>query len=189
MLFGWYKRLSRTTRVMFAVEGLVFLFLLAVGLTLIGCVDAIRRFEGPLAFSVGLLSGCALSAVKIVLLEKTLTRAVDMGEQAKNYATLHATLRYFGTIIVLAPAVIFRGAFGVIGVVAGLLSLQLAAFATSLAIKKEAFGADGEKREKIDNSKNVESADIKDGADGSIYEEDNEDAYAKDKKDIKDLWD
>ena len=130
------SRLSHTAKVMCAVEGILFIVLLIAGYSVNYFV---YPFERPLPYTIGLLTGCALSAAKIILLEKTISRAVDLGKQAKNYASLHAFLRYFGTIAAVAPAFIFRNTFGVIGVVAGLLTLQLAAFITSAIIKKDKF--------------------------------------------------
>jgi hypothetical protein len=127
-----FAGLSQTAKVMCAAEGILFIFLLAAGWI---CYFFIYPFERPLPYAIGLLAGCALSGVKIILLEKTLARAVDLGKQAKNYASLQAILRYFGTIAAVAPAFIFRDAFGVYGVVAGLLTLQFSAFIASRYIK------------------------------------------------------
>ena len=131
----WFSRLSRTARVMCAAEGLLFIALLLIG---VAVYYLVYPFERPAAFAAGLSLGCAVSAAKILLLEKTLVKAVDLGKKARNYAALHAALRYFGTIAAVAPAVAFPRAIGVFGVVAGLLSLQVAAFATSAAIKDKA---------------------------------------------------
>ena len=129
--FSW---LSHTAKTMIAVECILFAVLLVAGCAIIMFV---YPFERPLPYSIGLLTGCALSGAKILLLDHTNSKAVDLGKNAKNYATLQAILRYFGTIAAVAPAFIFRGAFGVYGVAAGLLSLQLAAFITSFIIGKD----------------------------------------------------
>jgi len=96
------------------------------------------RFEKPLAFGIGLLLGCALSAAKVVLLEKALSKAVDLGtEKAKNYARLQMVLRYGLTILVVLGAVFFREAIGLFGMIAGLLALQLASYITHFALKNK----------------------------------------------------
>ena len=117
------------------VECFLFIALLIAGLLVYYCIYA---FERPLPYAVGLVTGCAVSGMKILLIDNANSRAVDMGKHAKNYATLQAMLRYFGTAAAVAPAFIFRGAFGVFGVIAGLLSLQLAAFITSIIIRRKA---------------------------------------------------
>ena len=136
MSIVWFSRLSPTAKVMCIVEGILFIILLIAGYNI---YFFIYPFERPLPYTVGLMTGCSLSAAKIILLERTISRAVDLGKQAKNYASLNAIVRYFGTIAAVAPAFIFRDTFGVYGVVAGLLTLQLAAFITSFIIKKNKF--------------------------------------------------
>ena len=140
MPFKWFSRfslfsqLSRTAAIMCAVEALLFICLLVLGISI--SLFA-YPFERPIAYSIGLFIGCLISLAKIILLEKTLSRAVELGKQAKNYAALQATLRYFATIAAIVPAFIFRNTIGVFGVVAGLLSLQISAFITSVVIKKD----------------------------------------------------
>lgn len=176
----WFARLSPTARAMCAAEGSLYIFLLAVGLTVIW---TIYGFEKPSAFAIGLSMGCALSFAKIVLLDKTLAHAVTLGNQAKNYASLQAILRYFGTIAALAPALIFRDIIGVFGVIAGLLSLQLSAFIASAAITKRKRA---EIKEPEDGGHVEDSQD-----DGGRADDSQEDggAYAEDIKELKDLWD
>ena len=124
-------RYSRTAYVMCACEGAVFLALLAIGTA----VSAFAfPFERPGPFAAGLFVGCAMSAAKILLLDRTLTHAVDMGSQAKNYAAAHAALRYICTAAVFVPPVALPRVFGLFGVVAGVLSLQLSAYLAHIAL-------------------------------------------------------
>ena len=134
MRFMWFRGLSRTARAMCAAEGLLFVVLLAAGPAV---YFFIYPFERPLPYAIGLFTGCLVSFLKIIMLEKTLSRSVDMGKNAKVYASLHAMLRFFLAAAAVAPAFIFRGSFGVFGVVAGLLTLQLSAFIASVAISKD----------------------------------------------------
>ena len=134
MLFAWFSRYSRMAKTMCAVECLLFVLLLATGFAI---YYALYPFEQPLPYSVGLLTGCAISVIKIMLLEKTLARAVDLGKRAKLYAAMQALLRYFVTIAAVVPAFIFRGVFGVFGIVAGLLTLQLSAIIASAITAKD----------------------------------------------------
>ena len=134
MPISWFRGMSRTARLMCAAEGLLFVILLLAGY---GVFFFVYPFERPLPYTVGLLTGCLVSCLKIVLMEKTLSRAVDMGKNAKVYASLHALLRYLIAAAAVAPAFIFRGSFGVFGVVAGLLTMQISAFIASVVVSKD----------------------------------------------------
>lgn len=128
-------RLSRTASVMCAVTGALFLLLLALGLLVIHFVHA---FERPLPYTVGLLTGCLLSAVKVVLLEKVLERSLDLQEEkpAKNYAHLQSLLRYLLTIVVLLSVVAFPRVFGLWGMIVGVLSLQASAYISGMIVRR-----------------------------------------------------
>lgn len=72
------------------------------------------------SFLIGLLFGTIFSILKMILLEKTLNKAMDMtGQKAINYTRLHYTLRYFLTFVVLLVAV-YRD-FNLYGVVIGII--------------------------------------------------------------------
>jgi len=130
------EKLSRTAVTMLiAIAGLFGALLLAGELV----IFLAYRFEGPLPFGIGLLLGCALSAAKVVLLEKALSKAVDMeAEKAKNYARLQMVLRYGLTLLVVLSAVLFRQAVGLFGIIAGLLTLQLASYIANIFLKNKA---------------------------------------------------
>ena len=130
----WYRRLSPTSQSMFKIEIIVFSALLALGVAI---HFVIYPFERPQLFIPGLILGCATSALKIVLLEKALANSVSMGRHAAVYGALQAFLRYFVTIAVLVPAFMFRAHVGIVGVVAGLLSLQVTAFITTISTAKK----------------------------------------------------
>ncbi|MDR1059634.1 MAG: hypothetical protein LBL83_00105, partial [Clostridiales bacterium] len=53
----------------------------------------------------------------------------------KNYASAQALLRYAGTILVLGCAVLLPRVFGVFGIIAGVLTLQLAAYIAGALLK------------------------------------------------------
>ena len=127
------EKLSKTAVTMLIAIAGLFGALLTAGLLVIFLA---YRFERPLAFGVGLFLGCALSAAKVVLLEKALNRAVELGaEKAKNYARLQMILRYGLTILVVLGAVFFREVVGVFGMIAGLLVLQAASYIASAVLK------------------------------------------------------
>jgi len=127
------EKLSRTAVTMLIAVAGLFGALLLIGLLIIFLV---KRFEGPIPFAAGLLLGCGLSAVKLVLLEKALSKAVDMeAGKAKNYARLQMVLRYGLTLLAVLPAVLFRQAVGLFGLIAGLLTLQLASYIANIYLK------------------------------------------------------
>ena len=81
------------------------------------------------------LIGLAFSILKLILLEKTLNKAMDMtGAKAVNYTRIHYTLRYFLTFIVLLIAV-FRD-FNIIGVIIGILLTVPAIYIVNFKNKK-----------------------------------------------------
>lgn len=127
--------ISETGVIMCAVIGCLFVLFAVAGL-LVSVL--IYPFERPAAYVSGLLVGCLLSAVKVILLEKTLDRSADMESgMAKGYASLMAILRYALTIGVLLLVVFFRGVFGLFGIIIGILSLQAAAYVTAFIIRKK----------------------------------------------------
>lgn len=129
---GWYQKLSLTAQTMCRVLAGLFVILLVAGLVVI---LAVYPFESPFAFALGLFLGSALSLWKVVLLERSLLKSVDMGEGAKNHANLQMMLRYLLTAGVLAVAFFFRHIIGPFGVVAGILSLQITAYVTAFKLR------------------------------------------------------
>lgn len=131
----FFSKLSYTAKTMCGVIGIIFGGFLLVGLIV---SIFIYRFESPLAYSVGLFLGSALSLVKVILLEKALNSSVELESQkAKNYSSLQAILRYALTIIVLLLVVFFPKVFGLFGAIIGVLSLQLAAYITTAVLKNK----------------------------------------------------
>lgn len=87
------------------------------------------------SFLIGLTFGTVFSILKLILLEKTLSKAMDMtGSKAINYTRIHYTLRYFLTFIVLLIAV-FRD-FHIIGVIIGVLLTIPAIYIVNFKNKK-----------------------------------------------------
>lgn len=71
-------------------------------------------------FGIGLLFGTIFSILKLILLEKTLDKAVGMtSAKAVNYTRIHYTLRYFLTFLVLLVAVYKK--FDIIAVIVGII--------------------------------------------------------------------
>ncbi len=130
----WYRELSITAQIICKALAVLSLILLVVGLVV---TFFLYPFEKPLAFVVGLLAGTILSVLKVVLLEKSLTKSMDMdGKTAKNYSNFQMVARYFLTILVLLVAAFFRNVIGIFGTVAGILALQPAAYIAAWRIRK-----------------------------------------------------
>jgi len=130
----WYRELSITAQIICKALAVLYLVLLAIGLVV---NFFLYPFEKPLPFAVGLLAGTVLSVLKVVLLEKSLVKSMDMdGKIATNYSNVQMVARYFLTIIVLFLAAFFRNVIGLFGTVAGILALQPAAYIAAWRIRK-----------------------------------------------------
>lgn len=126
--------ISETAAVMCAVIGGMFALLLAAG-TLVSAL--VFPFERPAAYALGLLLGCLLSAIKVVLLEKSLGSAVEREQgAARGYAGLMYMLRYLLTAAVLVLAFLYRDILGPVGAIIGVLSLQISAYIAGWIMKK-----------------------------------------------------
>ncbi len=72
------------------------------------------------SFLIGITFGTIFSILRLILLEKTLNKAMDMTSQkAINFTRIHYTLRYFLTFAVLLIAA-YRD-FNILGVVIGII--------------------------------------------------------------------
>ena len=128
--------LSKTAKIMCGVLAGLFAVSLAAGLA-IGIL--LIPFEPPRAYTIGLLTGTLLSAVKVILMEKSLNRAADMGEfgSARNYGFLQVSLRNLLTLGFFLLVFFFNHIFGLYGAIIGVLSLQPAAAVTGYILRKE----------------------------------------------------
>jgi len=94
------------------------------------------QIETPAAFSIGLACGCALTLVKIVWMEKAISKSLDSDKNgAKIFAFLSYLLRFALTFALLALAFLFRETVGVIGAAAGIISLRVAAFVAGRVLR------------------------------------------------------
>lgn len=81
-----------------------------------------------LYWAVGVALGTAVSVLKVVMLEKTLNKAVDMSpEDAKNYTRSRYTFRMVLTIALVVVAIKIPY-INVIGLIVGLLLIQPAVY-------------------------------------------------------------
>lgn len=87
-------------------------------------------------YFLGLFLGTLFSILKIILLEKTLEKSINMNpEKAVNYTRLHYSLRYLltGAVLIIAAK---NPNLSLIGVILGILILRPALFIISFKIKK-----------------------------------------------------
>ena len=128
--------LSKTAKVMCAALAALCAFLLAAGLSVILWVFP---FEPAAAYAIGLVAGTLLSAAKVVLMERSLNRAADIGEftGARNYGLAQVMLRNMLTLGFFLLVFFFRPIFGLFGAIAGVLSLQPAALITGYLLRKD----------------------------------------------------
>lgn len=132
-MLGYFSRLSLTARTICKVLAVMFVVFLVIGE---GIILLAYPFEKPLPFAIGLFVGTVHTILKVALMEKALTRSLDLeGSQAKNYGNFQALLRYFITIAVFVCVILFPKALGLIGVIVGVLSLQPAAFIASRLLR------------------------------------------------------
>ncbi|MBR1738087.1 MAG: ATP synthase subunit I [Firmicutes bacterium] len=97
--------------------------------------------DNALFFAKGIIFGTVFSILKVILLEKTLKKAVNMGQaNAQNYTRLHYSLRYFLTGVVVVVAALVKS-ISLLGVVLGLAAMTPAVF---IAGKMENNGENAE---------------------------------------------
>ena len=107
-----------------------------------------RSFEF-LAFALGAFLTCGLNIVKIIMLERTVDKAVEMEiAQAKNYITAQYLLRLAITAVVLVAAAL-APFINIWGAVIGIITYQPAVYSV-----KQFFcrGEDAAKTDKADKT-------------------------------------
>ena len=121
-------KISETAKKMVCIIGVSsFVFILA------GAVY--YRSLSALPFALGVLLTSALNALKILLLERTVEKAVVMEEQgAANYVRLQYFLRFMLTGLVLIAAALLPF-ISLWGAVAGTFTLQIAAYAVKFFLR------------------------------------------------------
>ncbi|MCD8089288.1 MAG: hypothetical protein LUD81_01440 [Clostridiales bacterium] len=119
---------------------LIYLFALTVIAFGIGCVFIPKDGSFYLAVStgsygLGLFLGFAFGCVKMVLLERSVIRTLDMDKKTANgFARLHFVFRYFLTFAFLAAAALID-CISLLGAIIPLLLIQPAAYMASRKIK------------------------------------------------------
>ena len=158
----FFAGLSKTARIMLAATAVVCVILLGAGLI---AINFIYEFEKSVPFMAGIALGGVQSLVKIIILEKSLNRILDIGE--KDKASGIGALLYFGRFIltgsVLIFAFIFPGICGPFGTIAGILAMQVAAYATNIFLKKGERGELQENQSGQDEAENENENDDEKG--------------------------
>ena len=127
-----FSKLTQTARYM-----LLSLAVLFAAFALLGGV--IIRFVFPFEplprYLAGLLLGCVVTAVRLVMMDYAIGKEVGMPEaKAKNYHQLMFFLRYALLIAFAVVLVVFSGVFGVFGGVIGILCMQLSAYGAHMLL-------------------------------------------------------
>ena len=107
----------------------------------IGLVIGLFMVSEPVTYAIGVGLGCAMSLVKIFLLERSITKVTQTNledkKAAQNAMRLGYSSRYLLTGIALVAAYILLNLWGVIGVFVGTVAMTLAAVAAKILTKEE----------------------------------------------------
>ena len=101
-------------------------------LVLIGAGGLFYRSYPAVPFAAGVLMTCALNAVKVIMLERAVVKAAEIGDisTGKSYIRGQYFLRFLLTGFVLAIAALAPDDIvSVWGAIAGIFTFQIAAFA------------------------------------------------------------
>ena len=94
-------------------------------------INAVIKFDTQASFISGLVLGASLSVIKLLLMERGISKSLSMQTiYAGLYTILQITLRNIISIILLICALLIEG-ISIWGVLAGLILLQSAAFSVS----------------------------------------------------------
>ena len=130
--------LSYTAKIMIACVAVICLVFLVLGIIIINVFEAAGKIEQAFPFAIGILFGGAGSAIKIILLEKSINMTLDAGEKSKAapVGSLLFMARFFLTCAILVVAFIVPHV-GIFGTVLGILSMQLSAYSANFFLKKK----------------------------------------------------
>lgn len=105
----------------------VIIIIIALSLILVGIASFFIKELAP--FIKGIILGSGFSILKIILIEKTIDKAIDMPkEKAVSYSRFHYTLRYFLTAFVLIIALLRKNDISFVAVAFGLIILRPALY-------------------------------------------------------------
>ncbi len=107
---------------------IITMLILSVCAFAIGLAFISRLNISALSYGLGIVVGYAFSVFKLILMERSLNRSVEMDKQnAQSYARLQYTMRYFLTLIVLVGAVFIKE-ISLLGTIIGVAIVQPAAY-------------------------------------------------------------
>jgi len=122
-----FKVTDTTKKILFLMAGFV-LAALCAGLVF---------YPNPMGYAKGLALAAAFSAVKMIMLERSVNKSLGMPSiNARNYMQLVYLLRYLatGTVLVMAALI---DSLDLLGAVVGVLSLQLAVHLVHFVMKRK----------------------------------------------------
>lgn len=121
--------LSKASRKMILVICIAALAFIAVGTAVCLAVGSIPSIEA-LFFSIGVILTSALNVGKVLLLERSVKKTVEMDDPnaGKNYIRLQYLLRYFITALILVVAGL-TPFISIWGALAGIFTLQISVVA------------------------------------------------------------
>ena len=126
--------MSKTAKIMSLSVVAICIVLFIAGLIVINLSATVSEAESVSQFALGLVLGAIHSILKIIMMEKSLNRIADVGDetQGKHVKTIGQVAfigRYVITavVLVIGAVVPFLGLFGTI---AGIVSLRFAAYLT-----------------------------------------------------------
>lgn len=131
-----FNDLTQTAK--FMIYSLLILFVVFIVLAFI--VNSFYLFEPMKKFSLGLATGILVSIYKVISMDRSINKLVDMEEEAKAKlkSQSYFILRYFITFGYAALVIIFKDYIGVFGAVIGLFSLKFSAhMANQFLIREE----------------------------------------------------
>jgi len=146
---------KRTDRLLIAWDIIICIIFAVVGVLVAylvpGIVNSFPRAESQaqlaMQFVLGVLLGCVSSVVKIILMRISLEKILDMEKDgAASRGKLHAFGRFGVTLCAVIVAICLPRIFDIFGLVAGILSLQLAALIVSrYPMENDKFDSKGNK--------------------------------------------
>lgn len=137
------KDLSETSKIMLKW---VVILIFASCLLGAGVLMIIKHTDIIFQYAAGVLLGGVFSALKLVLMEKSINKSTEMqSARSSGYAAAQYILRYFLTIGVLVFAMFMKNIFNFFGVIIGILLLQFSAYFATYEIKKKDKNKQAEK--------------------------------------------
>jgi len=120
--------LTLAGRKMVIMIGVAAAIFIAVGAAVYILVGTLPSLES-LPFALGVVLTSALNVLKVILLERTVKRTIDMSDPnaGKNYVRIQYLLRYFLTAAILLVAGL-TPFINVWGAVCGIFTLQVSVF-------------------------------------------------------------